>query len=82
MMEAVLKKWGNSIAVRLPNTILKECELRENRRIEITIENGKIVLTPVKKRPRYDLAGLVARITEDNRHEVVDVGPPVGREIL
>jgi hypothetical protein len=28
------------------------------------------------------LEELVARITDENRHEEVDFGPPVGREIL
>jgi len=81
-MEAVLRKWGNSLAVRLPSAIVKECELREDRRIEITAEEGKIVLTPKKRRPRYDLARLLDKITDSNRHEPIDFGKPVGREIL
>jgi len=28
------------------------------------------------------LEDLVARITDENRHEKIDWGPPVGREIL
>ena len=39
--------------------------------------------TPSKKevrRKRYNLADLVAQITDENRHGEVDVGPPVGHE--
>jgi antitoxin MazE len=79
-MKAVLRKWGNSVAVRLPITILKECDLKENRQIEITAEKGKIVLSPLKKHPRYDLASLVDQITDENRHDAIESGPPVGRE--
>jgi hypothetical protein len=32
--------------------------------------------------PPLTLEDLVARITDENRHEEVDWGPPVGREIL
>ena len=81
-MEAVLKRWGNSLAVRLPSTLLKECELRENRKVDITTEEGKIVLAPKKKQPRYDLASLLDKVTDSNRHELIDFGQPVGRETL
>ncbi|TLY16406.1 MAG: AbrB/MazE/SpoVT family DNA-binding domain-containing protein [Nitrospirae bacterium] len=81
-MEAVLKKWGNSVALRLPNAILKEFALKENRKIYITAEKGKIVLTPKQKQPRYELASLLDKVTDSNRHELIDFGKPVGREIL
>jgi len=81
-MEAVLKKWGNSLAVRLPNAFVKECSLKENRKVDITAERGKIVLTPKRKHPRYELASLVDKITAKNRHELIDFGLPVGRETL
>ena len=81
-MEAVLKKWGNSLAVRLPNAFVKECSLKENRKVDITTERGKIVLTPKRKHPRYELASLLEKVTDSNRHELIDFGKPVGREIL
>lgn len=31
--------------------------------------------------PGYTLEDLLAQVTEDNRHEVVDFGPPVGKEV-
>ena len=30
----------------------------------------------------YDLFDLMAKVTEDNLHALVDSGPPVGREAL
>lgn len=30
---------------------------------------------------QYDLDGLIAAITADNRHELIDFGDPVGREM-
>ena len=33
------------------------------------------------RKPDYTLKDLLAQITEENRHEVVDFGPPVGKEV-
>ena len=33
------------------------------------------------RKPDYTLKDLLAQVTEDNRHEVVDFGPPVGKEV-
>lgn len=80
-MEAVLRKWGNSVAVRLPAGILKECGLASNARVIIMTREGKIVLSPMK-RQRYSLASLLSGITPTNRHASVDCGRPQGREAL
>ncbi|MFT8633348.1 MAG: AbrB/MazE/SpoVT family DNA-binding domain-containing protein [Liquorilactobacillus ghanensis] len=46
-----LAKWGNSRAVRIPSQIIKQLKLDDNQDMTITIENGSIVLAPVKKNP-------------------------------
>jgi antitoxin MazE len=81
-MEAVLRRWGNSMAVRFPSTLVKACRLKEDAKLVITEEEGKIVLTPKKKQPRYNLKSLLAQITVSNKHEAVDFGEPVGQELL
>ncbi|MDF3266404.1 AbrB/MazE/SpoVT family DNA-binding domain-containing protein, partial [Lactiplantibacillus plantarum] len=44
-------KWGNSKAARIPSQIIKQLKLDDNQDMTITIENGSIVLTPIKKTP-------------------------------
>jgi antitoxin MazE len=80
-MEAVLKKWGNSVGVRLPSAVLRETRLAENQRVEIHAKKGAIVIKPMKA-PRYALRELLARVTRTNRHDAVELGRPVGRELL
>jgi len=80
-MEAVLKKWGNSIGVRLPSSVLKETRLTENQRVEIRAKRGAIVIKPMKAQ-RYTLNELLARVTPTNRHDSVEFGRPAGRELL
>ena len=81
-MDAVLKKWGNSVAIRLPAHVVKESHLKLNQGVEIIAEAGRIVITPRLKPTRYRLSGLLAGINENNRHDAVDSEPAVGREVL
>ncbi|WP_281165471.1 AbrB/MazE/SpoVT family DNA-binding domain-containing protein [Liquorilactobacillus sicerae] len=46
-----LAKWGNSKAARIPSRIIKQLKLDDNQDMTITIENGSIVLTPIRKKP-------------------------------
>jgi antitoxin MazE len=49
--------------------------------VEVREESGKIIIEPVRAK-ELDLAGLIAAITPENRHEEVSFGPPVGKEML
>jgi antitoxin MazE len=49
--KAQLVKWGNSQAVRIPKTILEQCNLREGEELEIRVENGHIWLVPLSEKP-------------------------------
>jgi antitoxin MazE len=75
----VVKKWGNSASVRIPAAIMEAARLQLDQPVEVREEAGRIVIEPIREE-MYDLAMLVAGITDLNRHEAVDVGPPVGRE--
>lgn len=61
-MEATLSKWGNSLAIRIPNYILKKLNLVENSPMNIDIVAGKIVLSKQKNR----LETLCSAITKEN----------------
>lgn len=78
-MRAVVKKWGNSAAVRIPASVIQAAELRLDEAVEIREDSGRIVIEPVRHK-KYDLAELVKRITRRNLHEEVDFGRPAGRE--
>ncbi len=48
MMEAVLdiKKWGNSLGVRLPAALARAVRLRSDQRVRLSVEDGAIVIRP------------------------------------
>ncbi|MGG5415653.1 AbrB/MazE/SpoVT family DNA-binding domain-containing protein (plasmid) [Edwardsiella tarda] len=81
MAQVVVKKWGNSPSVRLPVAIMQAASLNVDDTVDIAVEDGRIVIIPVKAK-EYSLDTLLAGITEDNIHERMGFGEPVGKELL
>jgi len=79
-METRIKKWGNSLALRIPKPLAAEVGLEDDSPVELSLVDGKLVITPVTE-PRLSLEDLLARVTEDNLHGEVDSGPAVGGEV-
>jgi antitoxin MazE len=77
-MAVTLQKWGNSIGVRLPKPILQQVGLAEGSRVDVVVEGDHLVI----RRQRPKLADLLAQCKPENRHETIDFGPPVGRELI
>ena len=66
-MKEIIKKWGNSPALRLPSSVMELAQLRLGQAVNINVLNGKIVIEPiVSKKTRLD--ELLAGITPDNIH--------------
>jgi antitoxin MazE len=80
-METVIRKWGNSPALRLPTAILKEAGYRLEQKVDLVVSRGRIIIEP-SKRVEYDLDALVGGIHDGNTHDEVSVGQPVGKEAL
>ena len=80
-MRSTIQQWGNSLAFRIPKPFAEEVGLRRQSEVEVSIEEGKITIFPVRE-PRLTLADLLDQVTDENRHLEVDWGPPVGREVL
>ena len=75
-MQAVVQKWGNSLGIRIPSHYVKEFNLKSGGAVEITEEDGKIVITP----PRKVLDEMLSRVTAENLHSPVETGRSVGNE--
>ncbi len=79
-MRTRVRRWGNSLALRIPKPFAEEVKLREKGEVDLAVANGKLIVSPVAK-PAPTLKGLLARITRRNLHGEVKTGPPVGREV-
>ena len=80
-MEAIIRKWGNSPALRLPSAALKEAGYALEQKVELVVSRGRIVIQP-SEQVTYSLDKLLAGITTDNSHGEFSFGKPVGKEAL
>ena len=78
-MKVVVKKWGNSAAVRIPASVMAAAALSLEQPVDVREEAGRIVIAPIREEI-FDLDELVAGITDENLHDPVETGPSVGRE--
>lgn len=76
----LVKKWGNSPAIRLPAAVMEAAHLTLEQAVEVRAENGRIIIEPAA--PTYRLDDLLAGITAENRHAEQDFGMPQGQELL
>lgn len=79
-MKAVVKKWGNSAAVRIPAAVMQAASLTLDAVVDVRQENGRIVIEPVRQKT-YDLNELIDAINAKNCHESIDFGYPAGKEV-
>lgn len=79
-MEVIVKKWGNSAAVRIPAAIMAAAHVNLDQPVEVREEKGRIVIEPIRRK-EYKLDELLGGITGKNQHSHVDTGVPIGREI-
>lgn len=78
-MYTTIQKWGNSQGVRLPKVILEMVNLSENDTVELKVEDGKLIISPVKK--HKTLKERIAEYEGDYSPHEWDTGPSVGKEV-
>ena len=79
-MQTQIKKWGNSLALRIPKSFALHANLRQNELVDLSIDKERIVITPIGGK-EYSLDELLEHVNESNLHEEFDTGAPVGKEI-
>ena len=79
VMQVTIRKWGNSPAVRIPSAVMKAAGLDVDATVDVSEENGVIVIRPLRQN---SLADLLAAITPENLHGEEDFGPAIGNEAL
>lgn len=84
--QTFIKKWGNSQGIRLPKEVINMIGCKENDKVEISVDNGKITIkkatkkyTNLTERLEAFYSKPIENIFVENTQEV-DVGAPVGEE--
>ena len=75
-MTAKVKKWGNSLGIRIPKDIANSVNFTDNCEVELVVEKGKLVITPKNNL----LNDLVSKITPQNLHNEIETQSVVGNE--
>jgi antitoxin MazE len=79
--QAKVSKWGNSLAIRLPQPMAAALSIEKGTQVELQMEeNGFRVIVPSTPRS-FTLAELLQGITPDNLHGEYDWGKPQGNEV-
>lgn len=80
-----LRKVGGSVMLAVPPALLDVMELRAGTRVDIGIENGRLIVAP-EARIRYTLEELLAQCDESAPADEADRAwledKPVGNELL
>lgn len=75
-MEIEIKKWGNSLGIRIPKIIAKDLKITEGTLVNIEDIDGKIVISPKKN----TLQNILKQINAENIHSELDFGKQEGQE--
>lgn len=78
-MDATIQKWGNSLAVRIPQAVARQIGIAEGDGVRLEVDANALVMRPAK--PKYRLGDLVRKIGPKNRPGEMDWGAPQGREM-
>ncbi len=76
-MITTVKKWGTSLAIRIPKVIAEELLIKNNATVELHTDNGTLLVKSVEM--EYSLDSLLAEVTDENLHEETSTGKSVGR---
>ena len=75
-------EWGNSIGIRIPKAIVRSLSIKKGDELEFVFEDdeNQFSVRKINRKPSITLEELVASITPENRHELIEFGGPVGME--
>ena len=63
-MRSAIRKRGNASGVIIPKSMLAEIGIAAGEAVDLSLEDGRIMITPVKGRPREGWATAFAEIGE------------------
>jgi antitoxin MazE len=79
-MIATVRKWGNSLGVRIPRPVALDAAIGEGTSVDMRVRDGQLVITPAKK-AKVQLSVLLKGVKSTNVHREIDTGTPVGGEV-
>ncbi len=83
-MATTVKKWGNSLGIRIPKGVADQVDLKDGTEVEFAAEGGVLTIRPVRKARRrgHTLKALLAKAKGPSPHGALSRDGRVGRELL
>ncbi|KVT03397.1 transcriptional regulator/antitoxin MazE [Burkholderia sp. MSMB1078WGS] len=82
MTVQTLKRWGNSLAVRIPASVAQEAHFAEGQEVDIHVVDGKVQIHAHTGIKRFSRERYLQQLREGKLepHPIVDFGDPQGSE--
>jgi Growth regulator len=77
MINVTIAKWGNSLALRIPQSFAAQLGVKENTRVSLELVGDQLII----KRGQ-SLDEMMALITEENKHKLIDHSTAQGKEMI
>jgi antitoxin MazE len=77
MVLATVTKWGNSLGIRIPQSMAAQLGVTENSSVSLELDGNRLIVVRGQT-----LDEMLALVTDENKHELVDFGAPRGKELI
>jgi len=77
MTFATITKWGNSLALRIPQSFAAQLGVKENSNVSLELIGDRLII-----KRGLSLDEMLEMVTDENKHQLSDFGAPQGKEII
>jgi antitoxin MazE len=78
---STIQKWGNSLAIRIPQTLAGQLSVEEGAAVEMQVRGGELVIRPIRSK-KLSLCDLLKNCRPSQLHGETDFGVDVGLEVI
>jgi len=71
-----IQKWGNSLAIRIPISLIEKLNLKSGTAVEVDIDDDHLVI----HKKTYELDSLLNQINAENKHNILLDDRSLGHE--
>jgi antitoxin MazE len=86
MTAAIVRRWGNSLALRIPRDIAAALGIDESTEVQLDVKDGRLVVVPTRT-PEYSLEDMLSKCKPSHFRQSAEetqwlTEGPVGKEAL
>jgi len=78
---STVQKWGNSLAIRIPQALAGQLDVCEGTTVELQVRKGELVIRPATS-SKLSLGELLKNCKPCQLHGEIDFGSDIGREVV